>query len=321
MNSNNIPLVSVCCLAFNHEKYIRKTFEGIFSQKVNFEFEIIVHDDASTDNTRKIIDEFDIKYPGIIKKLYQKENQYSKGINPYHTYIRPQIRGKYVADCECDDYWTDDHKLQKQIDFLEHNLEFSICGHSFKTVDSNEKLLFYDGRKGRGDHIISIEDTILNHAMPQTASMVYRAELIHDEPEFFRKLKVGDYPLRVYMALKGKFYYLDSTMSCYRRHGGDSWTTSVNKNIKELEIHLNKVMIFLDELDKYTDYRYLDIIKERKSYCNFLLLLNKKKYKQLFNNSYFQSLKAKKKVYYILKLNFPKLLQNLEKVKNIISNA
>ena len=104
--------VSVICLAYNHEKYIRKTLEGFVKQKTNFSVEYIIHDDASTDSTASIVREFEEKYPDLIKPIYQKENQYSKGV-PITRNLQMQVQGKYIAFCEGDDYWIDEYKLQK----------------------------------------------------------------------------------------------------------------------------------------------------------------------------------------------------------------
>ena len=129
MDENDIK-VSVYCLAYNHEKFIRNTLDGFVSQKTNFKYEVIIHDDASTDNTTNIIREYEEKYPDIIKPIYQTENQYSKGIGIIPNYIVPRIRGKYVAACEGDDYWCDDYKLQKQFDYMEKHSECSMCVHN-----------------------------------------------------------------------------------------------------------------------------------------------------------------------------------------------
>ena len=107
-------MVSICCLAYNHEKYIRKTLEGFVNQKTNFNYEILIHDDCSTDNTVNIVEEYRKKYPKLIKPIYQKENQHSKGIKISNVYQFPRAQGKYIAMCEGDDYWTDMNKLQKQ---------------------------------------------------------------------------------------------------------------------------------------------------------------------------------------------------------------
>ena len=120
-------LVSISCITYNHANYIRDTIEGFLIQKINFPIEILIHDDASTDGTEEIIREYEEKYPEIIKPIYGTENQYVKGKRGSRTFNIPRAHGRYIALCEGDDYWTDPLKLQKQIDFLENNHDFSMC--------------------------------------------------------------------------------------------------------------------------------------------------------------------------------------------------
>jgi len=126
-DSEVIPLVSIDCITYNHKQYIRDAIEGFLMQITNFPVEILIHDDASTDGTAEIIREYEKQYPWLIKPVYQTENQYSKhnGIISKIQYAR--ARGKYLAFCEGDDYWTDPYKLQKQVDFLESNVWVDIC--------------------------------------------------------------------------------------------------------------------------------------------------------------------------------------------------
>ena len=128
--------VSIICMAYNHEKFISKALDGFLMQKTNFEYEILISDDASTDNTTQIIKEYEKKYPEIIKVIYQKENQYSKGIAP-SMFLYEIAQGKYLSFCEGDDYWTDENKLQKQVDFLEENKEYYAVYHNVRVVDKN----------------------------------------------------------------------------------------------------------------------------------------------------------------------------------------
>ena len=127
---DNQIVVSIQCLTYNHALYIRQCLDGFVMQKTNFRFEAIVHDDASTDGTQDIIREYEKKYPDIIKPIYQKENQYSKGIPGFITnLVSSKCKGKYIAICEGDDYWIDPNKLQMQVDFLESHPEYSMCFH------------------------------------------------------------------------------------------------------------------------------------------------------------------------------------------------
>ena len=122
------PLVSICCITYNHEPYIRDCLDGFVMQRTNFPFEVLIHDDASTDRTADIIREYEAKYPDIVKPIYQTENQFSKGVSLSMTLNYPRARGKYIAKCEGDDYWVDPLKLQKQFDFLESHPDYSMCG-------------------------------------------------------------------------------------------------------------------------------------------------------------------------------------------------
>lgn len=119
-------LVSIHCLVYNHEPYIRKCLEGFVMQKTDFRFEAIVHADASTDKSAAIIREYAEKFPDIIKPIYQAENQYSQKNGAIGRAISAKTRGKYIALCEGDDYWTDPLKLQKQVDFLENHPDYSM---------------------------------------------------------------------------------------------------------------------------------------------------------------------------------------------------
>lgn len=120
------PLVSVSCITYNHEPYIRDAFNGFLMQETSFPFEVLVHDDASKDKTADIIREYEARYPKIIKPIYQAVNQYSQGINVSKNFQYPRIKGKYIALCEGDDYWIDPKKLQIQINFLEENQEYGM---------------------------------------------------------------------------------------------------------------------------------------------------------------------------------------------------
>jgi glycosyltransferase involved in cell wall biosynthesis len=136
-------MVSIRCITYNHEPYIRQTLEGFVMQKTNFRFEAIVHDDASTDGTAAIIREYAEKYPDIIIPIYETENQYSKRDGSLGRIMNAAVRGQYIAYCEGDDYWTDPYKLQKQVDFLEAHPEYSFCFHQTKKYFQNENRWEY----------------------------------------------------------------------------------------------------------------------------------------------------------------------------------
>ena len=132
--------LSIICLAYNQVRFIKDALEGFVMQKTNFPFEVIIHDDASTDGTTEIIKEYEHKYPNIIKPIYQTENQWRKAKTMSKTFIYPHIKGEYVAFCEGDDYWTDENKLQKQVDFLDSHPDYTICFHPVNVIWEDNRL-------------------------------------------------------------------------------------------------------------------------------------------------------------------------------------
>lgn len=175
------PLVSIICTAYNHGPFIRQCLDGFMMQKTNFPFEVLVHDDASTDNTAEIIREYEDKYPDIIKPIYQTENQYSKGVKIGLTYLYPNAKGKYIAECEGDDYWTDPLKLQKQVDFLEANLECGLIYTNINTLFQKSKEIdersLTDGVL-RGNHSISYKDHLVKGGYIAPCTWMFRAKLL-----------------------------------------------------------------------------------------------------------------------------------------------
>lgn len=131
------PMVSVCCIVYNQELFLRDCFDGFVAQKTNFPIEILIHDDASNDGTTEIINEYTEKHPNLFKPIIQVQNQYSKGLGLIGLKLNlKRAKGKYIAFCEGDDYWTDPLKLQKQVDFLEKHEEYGFVG-SYCVIDNN----------------------------------------------------------------------------------------------------------------------------------------------------------------------------------------
>jgi|SRR5690554_2145935 glycosyltransferase involved in cell wall biosynthesis len=206
----NPVLLSICCITYNHENYISQAIEGFLAQKTSFNFEIIIHDDASTDATASIVKKYEQEHPNLIKAIYQKENQYSQGIKPWPNFVFPIARGKYIALCEGDDYWTDPYKLQKQVDFLEANEKIILCYHNFDTHPQGHR---YQIQKNY-DHKFTFKDT-LKIKQGATLSMVFRNMFRYNST--FLELK-GDWALELFLLLHGQGYYLKEVMGVYRIH-------------------------------------------------------------------------------------------------------
>lgn len=327
--SNDI-MVSVCCLAYNHEKYIRQALDGFIMQKTNFKYEVLIHDDASTDGTADIIREYEKKYPDIIKPIYQKENQHSKGVKISWTYQYPRVKGKYIALCEGDDYWTDEHKLQKQYDCLEKNQDCVFCAHNVRAISEDGKRLeeFYpcfDLSEGIIYSSQWIRILSSNTSYPfQTSCYFYRSEIIKKNigclPDFYRLSNVGDIPLMMLCAVEGNLYYINEEMSHYRRFSIGSWTTKYEKDqtflISSLEISNEVYRAY----DKFTNYKYSKEINEKCTRDEFKLLLLKKQYKQLHDKKYkklYKELSRKEKIYCTVFGMMPWLENYYRRIKSI----
>jgi glycosyltransferase involved in cell wall biosynthesis len=213
--SLSYPLVTICCITYNHEKFIQEALDGFLMQKTNFSIEIIIHDDASTDNTANIIREYQAQYPHLIKPVFQTENQYSSVGFGFISSIFQQAQGKYIALCEGDDYWTDPLKLQKQIDFLEANPDFAICFHQAQVLEQGELKNNYINRAPAAISTI-IDLARGNYIM--TASCVFRNNTSNILGPNFLKSPCGDYYIHIMNAQYGHIFYMDEIMSVYRIH-------------------------------------------------------------------------------------------------------
>lgn len=224
MIATNQPLVSIVSMVFNHAAFLRDCLDGLVMQETSFPYEVIVHDDASTDGSAEIIEEYASKYPGLIQPILQQENQYSKKVHIGNTFIYPKVRGKYIAICEGDDYWTDPHKLQRQVDFLESHPEF---------VMACSRARMYSVKRGKeigelycreDDGPLALKDIVNRSGLfIPTCSIVYRRSLRSSLPEFICRAIVGDYPLQIFAALSGGVYYFNDAMTVYRVDNPDSW--------------------------------------------------------------------------------------------------
>lgn len=302
------PLVSVCCITYNHESYIRDAIEGFLMQETSFPFEVIIHDDASKDNTVDIIREYATKYPRIIKPIFQEENQYSKGIKISSTFVWPKAKGKYIALCEGDDYWIDSCKLQVQLDYIKCHPECSMVCHAALIVSPDKKSLKSRVRPNKGNKFFNVEDVIEGGGgLFATNSLFYLSALTTELPDFFEKAPVGDYPLMIFLALCGKVYYIDKFFSVYRKGVKGSWTSHISSDVEKLARHYDRVLEMLNEVNQYTNYRYRTTIVKREKYLKFSLLtkINRRNiFKEVKLKNYYLSLDIKSKIKIFIKQFF-----------------
>lgn len=228
-NDKQRVLVSVSTLTYNHEKYLRQCLDGIATQRTNFVFESLIHDDASTDKTMDIIQEYQTMHPGMFYPICQKENQFVKeNFLVGEVFNFPRARGKYIALCEGDDYWTDENKLQKQVDFLESHPDFSAVVHQCARLNQNTGEFTY---RPMEKSELTIED-MLRETPAQTATFMFRKDILDGVqiPNVFS----GDKAYLILMALKGRVACLPDCMSVYRKNDG-----GVSKHVSLSNIRLD----------------------------------------------------------------------------------
>lgn len=322
--------VSVICTAYNHAKYIRKCLDGFVMQKTNFKYEVIIHDDASTDNTAEIIKEYELKYPDIIKPIYQTENQYSKGVKFISKVMLPQAKGKYIAFCEGDDYWCDENKLQMQYDILEANPDCKMCIHKVGSCRENGDLFnvfkpdfdMEDGKMSSRKYIEIGMNYQLSGLMLDGAS--YK-EYAVNPPEFKKVIKsVGDVPLMLYFGQLAPVYYINRVMSIHRSESIGSWSQRQRQNkdgcVAKFWLEQKKMM---EEFNKYTNYIYNDLYEYRIKLITVRYLLEIGDKKEMRKKVYKDTLKRwkkenpnKKEVKAILiKFKYPRLMRLYNKLK------
>lgn len=309
-------ILTVLCTAYNHGKYIRDALEGFVSQETSFRYKVLVHDDASTDETADIIREYADKYPDIIYPIYQQENQYSKGGRIVERFMVPLVEGKYIARCEGDDYWCDNNKLQTQVNFLETHPDYVACVH-------NTKLINMKNRKRRimyteFDRDIHLKDVITEGGVSyHTSSLVYKVEYLSNRPEFTTIIKgVGDYSQSIYLALSGRVKYFGKVMSCYRYAIKGSWTVRNNTLVCQIN-NRKSIITMLESANKYSDYKYDTLFQKAitRHELHLCALLGKRiEMKDEKYADVWASFSKKYKLYYKLASQFPILFEVKKKV-------
>lgn len=227
--------VSIICTAFNHAKYIRQTFDSFLKQKLDFKYEIIVNDDASTDGTTEIVREYAERYPDIFIPVYHGQNMYRKVPSVIQAFCTPLVHGKYIAFCEGDDYWSDPEKLALQVEWMDTHPDYSACVH-------NTKNLYCDTGRSDAYNSIYCEDRDIGFSdvisgvggIYHTSSVLIKSELVIDPPDFYyisTKHHVGDHPMAIWCAMNGKIRYIDRQMSVYRSNSGPAaWSSQMREN-------------------------------------------------------------------------------------------
>lgn len=260
------PLVSIVCLTYNEENFVRDTFDNFLSQKTTFPFEVLVYDDASQDRTPEIIKEYTSKHPDIFRATLYEENNFQKGLGFYGLRVGfNEARGKYIAYCEGDDYWCDDLKLQKQVDFLESHAEYEICAHETiirNDYDSKEDGMLFSHTKvnifldrAKRNHY-TFEDSLTGNIF-HISSMMFRNIPIK-WPNWYAEVTALDMVLYMILAERGDIFRLPDAMSVYR-HNAKSITRTQQQFGNQIAFN-NKSMELVSKMDEYWSFKYHKLI-------------------------------------------------------------
>jgi glycosyltransferase involved in cell wall biosynthesis len=267
--------VSVPMLTYNHEKYIAQAIEGVLNQQVNFEYEIVIGEDCSTDKTREIVVDFQKRHPERIRLLLPEKN-----LGPMKNLLQTfdACKGEYLAGVEGDDYWTSPDKLQKQVDYLDSHPECALCHHNVIELYEN------GGREPHPHHPpgqkeVSTLDDLWEMNFMATCSVMLRRDPVNKLPKWFMKLPWGDWALFVLAARRGTIGYLDEVMGVHRVHNAGMWSGS--NNIERYR----RVIKFYKEIDKGLELAYHERIRGRIAEEHYYLALEYQRMGDLVNAS------------------------------------
>ena len=321
--------VSINCLVYNHGKYLRECLDGILMQQTDFKYEVLIHDDASTDDSVDIIREYEIKYPNIIKPIYQTENQYSKGLPIATVHQYPRALGKYIAFCEGDDYWIDSHKLQKQVDYMDSHIDCTFCftnGYIEDLKNGNKRRPFvpyndYDAKFFRNENKEYDLNNMHEITFAPTASFFIRCDALAKAIELYDgPCPTADLRMRLYTASFGYAYYINDKTCVYRQNVPDSAMSSwKNYDRKKVFEHNKKIISMIDRLDSITGKKYSEgLFKISKSFITYMIFnaSSLKILKDDRNKRVFRSLPISMKTKAILRILTPdRLLHFLKQIR------
>lgn len=243
--------VSVLIITYNHEKFIAQAIESALMQETDFQYEIVIGEDCSTDKTREIVKNYAQKYPDRIRTLLHPRNL---GFLGKHNFIATfqASHGQYIALLEGDDYWTEPRKLQMQVDFLDSHPQYSMCCTDFSVVNVEGQILSCSGWWGsKALEITHLE--IIQSTPPKTLTTLIRRNTLPDEfPEVFSKVVNGDGFLFALASRHGSAAFLDTITGCYRRHADGIWSVRNQASQAEtvLESYTLMKQYFTDDLEQ-----------------------------------------------------------------------
>lgn len=318
------PVVSFLCTSYNHEMYIEDAIKGFLNQRTPYPFEIVIHDDKSTDNTQQIIKKYQAKYPKIIKTIFQNENQHSRGISPLLIGLG-LCDGDYIAICEGDDYWINSEKTTKQLDLMLNDSSITMVVSPGKT-DVQGVIGGIIGDHGSEVKQISAQ-YILNspRSLAPTASYLVEKTHLINALETFSTAPVGDFFIEIYNAVYGKLVYSPEVSCVYRKMVNNSWSHTMASNLQKRIEHSESLMAVISETHNMKGFENLDW-SEIQSRNLFNLAINHLMHRKfngfrrylVLSNKY-KKLEGKKRVLYQLR-HFGSLLYPLLPTIKLVHN-
>jgi glycosyltransferase involved in cell wall biosynthesis len=249
--------VSVHMLAYNHERYIAQALDSALAQKTNFDFEIVVGEDCSPDSTRRIVEDYASRYPNRVRLVLHESNV---GMHRNLVDTLKACSGQYVAFMEGDDFWTSEDKLQRQVDFLDHNPDFVTCSHPVRVINSNGQQLYITKSDPRQN--VSLRQVIEYRYPLPTCGVMIRKGMLSVLPPWFYKVHNCDYAIQLLLARHGSVHYMADVMGTYRKHsGGVSASTS-------LEYQVDKLIFLFRKVIREIDPVYHSSIRRRLAFCH-----------------------------------------------------
>lgn len=310
MNNDDI-ILTVLVVTYNHSQYISRALDSVVSQKTDYGYEIIVHDDASTDGTTDILKCYEREYPEIIKLALEESNQYSKGTEYLLNAMKQLCHRKYVIILEGDDYWCNESKLQKQLDYMEAHPESSGTTHRCDNVQMDEKgNLIHVGfsPKFKDNNEWNIAEIIDWSDAPHTTSFLFKTELFRDMPESILRIKAGDWRNMVWACAHGLIHYSNEVMSIHEQfvkgsYSSDNFSKGVFNDYENL---LKSRQEWCDTLDGATGYKYHDMFRYSQDRRWGEYLWNKGEYRNAARyKAFFRKKGLKKRVVMMLLLYLP----------------
>ncbi len=316
------PLISICCTTYNHEKYIAQTLDSFLSQETDFPFEILIHDDASTDQTAAIVRRYADQYPDIIQPMFQIQNQYSKNIPINETFNFPRAKGQYIALCEGDDYWCDPQKLQRQIAHMESD---PTCTFSFtnayihdeqEAAPDRDFLPYYEAERPwyKGESASYTLDEIARLSFIPTASIVFRTDALRALPRAFHEkmCQHGDLRMKLYLTAAGHAWYEHIYSCVYRENvSGSAMHIWKKESRDKLYARCQTVVELVDDVERFSGSPDSEGLQQVKKHYLWIMAHNAPHLVALWGGQVghtYRSLPTKERLRCTLRLVFPQKL-------------